>query len=144
MATQKQRAAARKNIKKAQSAGQSMPPTEHARAHPQGRGRQKPGTSGKGEFYRIVVRPKEQFVTFRTQDVGGPGHIERVAGKRQSGSWATQACLISKEDAHREGGRLVPDTTEARNLLARLGSEPMHAKGDIFEAKDRRNVPERE
>jgi len=144
MATQKQRAAARKNIKKAQSAWQSMSHTEHARAQPQGRGRQKPGTSGKGEFYRIVVRPKEQFVTFRTQDVGGPGHIERVAGKRQSGSWATQAWLISKEDAHREGDRLVPDTTEARNLLARLGSEPVHAKGDIFEAKDRRNVPERE
>jgi len=144
MATEKQRAAARKNIKKAQSAWQSMSHTEHARAQPQGRGRQKPGTSGKGEFYRIVVRPKEQFVTFRTQDVGGPGHIERVAGKRQSGSWATQAWLISKEDAHREGDRLVPDTTEARNLLASLGSEPMHAKGDIFEAKDRRNVPERE
>jgi hypothetical protein len=144
MATQKQREAARRNIKKAQAAWQSMSHTQHARSQPQGRGRQKPGMGGEGEFYRIVVRPKEQFVTFRTQDVGGPGHIERVAGKRESGSWATQAWLVSKQDAHREGGRLVPDTTEARNLLATLGSEPIHAKGDIFEAKDRRNVPERE
>jgi hypothetical protein len=144
MATQKQREAARRNIKKAQAAWQSMSHTQHARSQPQGRGRQKPGMGGEGEFYRIVVRPKEQFVTFRTQDVGGPGHIERVAGKRESGSWATQAWLVSKQDAHREGGRLVPDTTEACNLLATLGSEPIHAKGDIFEAKDRRNVPERE
>src|SRR5690242_18852808 len=135
MATERQRRAARRNIKKAQAAWQEMSHTEHARSQPQGRGRKKPGTGGEGEFYRIVVRPKEEFVTFRTQDVGGPGHVERVAGKRESGSWATQAWLVSKEDAHVEGERLVPDTADARDLLARLGSEPRHVKGDVFEAK---------
>ena len=144
MATQKQREAARRNVKKAQAAWQAMSPGQHARAQPQGRGRQKPGTTGEGEFYRVVVRPKEEFVTFRTQDVGGPGHVERVAGKRPSGSWATQTWLVSKQDAHVEGDRLVPDTADARNLLAKLGSEPMHVKGDVFEAKDRPNVPESE
>jgi len=144
MATEKQRAAARRNIKKAQAAWQSMSHTQHARSQPQGRGRMKPGTGGGGEYYRIVVRPKEEFVTFRTQDVGGPGHIERLAGKRQSGSWDTQAWLVSKQDAHVEGDRLVPDTTDARNLFAKLGSEPTHVKGDVFRAKDRPNVPERE
>jgi len=83
-------------------------------------------------------------VTFRTQDVGDQGHIERLAGKRESGSWDTQAWLVSKEDAHLEGDKLVPDTEDARDLLAKLGSEPTHVKGDIFKAKDRRNVPERE
>ena len=29
--------------------------------------RKKPGTGGSGKFYRIVVRPKEDFVTFRNQ-----------------------------------------------------------------------------
>src|SRR5438874_562937 len=72
MATQKQREAARRNVKKAQAAWKAMSPEQHARAQPQGRGRQKPGTTGEGEFYRVVVRPKEEFVTFRTQDVGGP------------------------------------------------------------------------
>src|SRR4051812_3756694 len=106
MATEKQRAAARRNIKKAQAAWKAMSHTEHARSQPQGRGREKPGTTGGGEFYRIEVRPKGEFVTFRTQDVGGPGHIERLAGKRQSGSWDTQAWLVSKQDAHIEGDKL--------------------------------------
>jgi hypothetical protein len=144
MATQKQREAARRNVKKAQAARQSMSHTEHARAQPQGRGRRKPGTTGEGEFFRIQVRPKDGFVTFRTQDVGGPGHIERVAGKRGSGSWATQAWLVSKQDAHPEGDKLVPDTADARKLFAGLGSEPVHVKGDIFQARDRPNVSERE
>ena len=111
---------------------------------PEGRNRQKPGTTGEGEFYRVTVRPKEEFVTFRTQDVGDRGHIERVAGKRSSGSWDTQAWLISKSDAHIEGGELVPDTEGAREVLADLGSRPSHVTGDVFEAKPRPNVPERE
>jgi hypothetical protein len=144
MATAKQRAAARKNIKKAQQTWQSMSHREHARSQPEGRRRAKPGTRGGGEFYRIVVRPKDEFVTFRTQDVGDPGHVERLAGKRPNGSWATQAWLVSKDDAHVEGQRLVPDAAEVRDLLEKLGSKPVHIKGDIFEAKDRPNVPERE
>lgn len=144
MATERQRQAARRNIKKAQAALKKMSHTEHARSQPQGRGREKPGTGGEGEFYRIVVRPREEFDTFRTQDVGEPGGLERVAGKRESGSWDTEAWLVSKQDAHMDGDRLVPDTADARNLFAKLGSEPRHVKGDIFEAKDRPNVPERE
>ncbi len=144
MASQKQREAARRNIRKAQAAWQSMSKRQHARAQPEGQQRQKPSTTGQGQYYRINVRPKTEFVSFRTQDVGEPGHIQRVAGKRQSGSWDTQTWLVSKEDAHREGERLVPDTEETRDLIARLGSEPVHVKGDIFQAKPRRNVPERE
>ena len=75
--------------------------------------------------------------------MGGPGHIERIAGQRPSGSWATQAWLLSKQDAHIEDERLVPNTAEARKLLASLGSEPQHVKGDLFRAADRPNVPER-
>jgi hypothetical protein len=144
MATQKQIAAARRNIKKAQAAWKAMSHKDHARAQPQGRKRAKPGTTGEGGFYRVRVRPKEEFVTFRTQDVGEPGEIERVAGKRQSGSWDTQTWLISKECAHVEDGKLIPDTPEARQVLDRLGSKPQHVKGDVFEAKPRPNVPEHE
>jgi hypothetical protein len=102
-----------------------------------------PGSKGTGKYFRVIVRPKEEFVTFRTQDVGDPGHIQRVAGKRRSGSWDTQAWLISKEDAHVESDKLVPDTSEAKQLLNTLGSEPVRAKADILKAKDRPNVPER-
>ena len=144
MATQKQRETAKRNIKKAQATWKSMSHEEHARSQPQGRQRQKPGTTGGGEYFRIQVRPKEDFVMFRTQDVGDSGHIQRLAGKRQSGSWATQTWLVDKSDAHLEDGVLVADTAEARELFEELGSMPVHVQGDIFKARDRPNVPERE
>lgn len=142
MATMKQRQAAKNNIKKAQSRWRSMSSRQHARSQPEGRKRQRPGAGG-GSFYRVEVRPKTEFVTFRTQDVGGKGHIERVAGKRASGSWATAAWLIGKEDAHVSGRKLVADSSDAKKLLKKLGSEPVRRSGDRFQAKDRPNVPER-
>jgi hypothetical protein len=144
MATTKQREAARQNIKKAQAAWKSMSHRQHALAQPEGRRRAKPGTKGEGEYYRIVVRPKNEFTTFRFQDVGDPGHLQRLAGKRGSGSWATHAWLVAKEDAHIEGDKLVPDSQDAKDLLNKLRGEPKYEKGDIFTAKDRRNIPERE
>jgi hypothetical protein len=143
MATNKQKEAAKENIKKAQQRWQEMTPREHALAQPEGRKRAKPGTTGEGEYFRIVLRPKDEFTTFRTQDVGEKGHILRLAGKRSSGSWATEAWLIHKGDAHVEGDTLLGDTDDARKVIAALGSVPKHVQGDIFEAKDRPNVPER-
>ncbi|HEY7545092.1 MAG TPA: hypothetical protein VID27_09430 [Blastocatellia bacterium] len=144
MATEKQKRAAKKNIEKAQEAWQEMTPRQRALAQPEGRKRQKPGSTGEGDFYRIEVRPKGEFTSFRTQDVGEKGGIERVAGKRSSGSWADQAWLISKEHAHVTDGKLVPDTPEAREVLESLGSEPEHIGGDRFKARPRPNVPESE
>jgi hypothetical protein len=143
MATEKQRQSAKQNIKKAQTRWKSMSHREHATAQPEGRGRKKPGTTGKGNYYRAEVRPKDEFTTFRTQDVGEHGHLQRVAGKRSSGSWSTTTWLINKEDAHVQDGKLVPDTKDAKDLLKKLGSEPRHLSGDRFKAKDRPNVPER-
>ena len=51
--------------------------------------------------------------------------------------------LVSKEDAHVEDGKLVGDTKEAKDLLKKLRSKPVHIRGDRFQAKPRRNVPER-
>ena len=143
MATRTQRRAAKRNIRKAQAAWRGMSSRAHARRQPSGRGRAKPGARGGGGFFHIEVRPRREFRTFRTQDVGKKGGLERVAGKRASGSWDTQKWLISKEHAHRVGGRLVPDTADARKLLKVLGAPPRHVAGDRFKAKDRPNVPER-
>ena len=144
MATSKQRTAARRNIRNGQAARQSMSRRQLARAQPEGRKRKKPGTQGGGEYYHVVVRPKDEFVTFRTQDVGEPGHIQRVAGKRSSGSWDTVKWLISKADAHVETGKLAGNTEAAKKALAALGSKPVHVTGDVFKAKPRPNVPERD
>ena len=54
----------KKNIKKAQATWQGMSPRERSRAQPEGRGRAKPGTTGKGEYYHIEVRPKESSPLF--------------------------------------------------------------------------------
>jgi hypothetical protein len=142
MTSDKQKEAAKENIKKAQQKWQEMTPRERAAAQPEGRKRAKPGTKGEGDYFRIVLRSKDDFTTFRYHDVGDKGHILRLAGKRSSGSWDTQAWLISKEDAHLEGDTIVADTDDARKLLAGLGTKPTHVKGDVFEAKDRPNVPE--
>ena len=143
MATKKQTAAARENIKKAQAKWRAMSPREHARAQLQGRARVKPGIKGKGDYYRVIVRPKEEFATFRYHDVGRPGHVQRLAGKRSSGSWDDQAWLISKQDAHIKNTKLIADTAAARKILEVIGPVKL-VKGDIFQGHPRRNVPERE
>jgi hypothetical protein len=143
MATSKQKTAAKRNIKKAQKKWSEMSPRQHAQSQPEGRSRAKIGTQGGGDYYRIVVRDKNDFTTFRYHDVGQKGHIQRLAGKRSTGSWGTQAWLISKDDAHISDGKLVPDTSDARNLIQKLGSNPKHIRGDVFEAKDRPNIPEK-
>ena len=112
MTTEKQRQAAKRSIRKAQRAWQDMSSRAHARAQPEGRGRAKPGSTGEGAYYHIEVRPKGQFAMFRTHDVGKKGGIQRVAGKRRTGSWDDQTWLISKQHAQtapridtREDGR---------------------------------------
>ncbi len=143
MASVKQKRAARRNIKKAQSRWRSMSRQQHAKAQPQGRARKKPGTGGKGKYYRVVVRPKSEFSSFRLHDVGRKGHIQRLAGKRKTGSWDTQAWLIAKTDACVSGGILVGKTAESKKVISRLSAKPRKVKGDVFKAKPRRNVPEK-
>src|SRR6266508_2472055 len=109
----------------------------------QTRTRKKPGSGGQGDYYHIEVREGDDFETYRTQDVGEAGHLQRVAGKRSSGSWATVKWLISKEDAHVEDGKLVGDTKDAKDLIKKLGSQPVQVSGERVKAKDRRNVPEK-
>ena len=142
MATLKQKKAAKKNIKKAQAKWKSMTHRQHALAQPEGRARQKPGTTGKGNFFRIEVRPKSEFKTFRIQDVGRKGGLERLAGKRSSGSWDTVAWLVSKEDAKIKNRELIIKDSKAKSVLKNLRGPILRVKGDIFRAYPRANVPE--
>src|SRR6185369_14420647 len=136
MATERQREAARQNVKKAQATWQGMSFRQHSAVHPQGNSRAKPGTAASGQYYRIMVRPKEHFTTFRYQDVGEPGGLKRLAGRRSNGSWGTQSWLISKDYAHIEDDKLVADHPQAHDLLRQLGGDPVREKGDVFHAKD--------
>lgn len=142
MATKKQSAAAKKNIKKAQAVWRGMTKRQRTLAQPQGRARKKPGSTGGGKFYRIVVRDKNDFTSFRVQDVGEKGGLERLAGRRSSGSWDTVSWLISKEDAHVKNGHLIITDKKARSVLKSLSGHIYHVKGDIFRAHPAKNVPE--
>ena len=104
--------------------------------------RKAPGSSGRGDYYHVEVRPGESFVTFQTQDVGRRGHIQRVAGRRSSGYWTTVKWLIGKEDAHIQDEKLVPDSKAAKAVIKQLGSQPVRLVGDRFRAKPNRNVSE--
>ena len=106
--------------------------------------RAKPGARGRGSFFHIQVRPRTEFVSFRMQDVGGRGGIERLAGQRANGSWDTQKWLVGKSEAHIDGRKLVADSLAAEKVLGQLGSAPRHLGGDRFVAKPRRNIPEAE
>jgi hypothetical protein len=142
MASEKQRRAARKNVKKAQAAWRGMSHRQRAIAQPQGPNRARPGVGGSGKYYRIQVRPKEDFVSFRYHDVGRPGHVLRLAGRRSSGVWSDVAWLISKKDAHVSDGVLVGDELQARKVLQVIGPAK-HLRGDVFKGHPRKNVSER-
>lgn len=106
--------------------------------------RAKPGSRSSGSFFHIEVRPAREFSSFRMQDVGRPGGVERLAGRRPNGSWDTQKWLIEKTQAHIADGTLVPDSAAAAKVLASLGSSPIHIRGDRFRARPRRDVAEKE
>ncbi len=106
--------------------------------------RAKPGSRGSGRFFHIEVRPSTEFVAFRVQDIGAPGGVERVAGRRASGSWDTAKWLVEKTEAHVEDDHLVPDSPEAKRLFESFGSTPVHVDGDRFRASPRRDIPEEE
>ena len=77
----------------------------------------------------------------------GDGIMVRMASRgRKSGGATTKGETNGGPDRSPNvaGGKLIPDTAEAREVIAKLGSKPVHVKGDTFEAKPRPNVPERE
>lgn len=102
--------------------------------------RKSPGAGG-GRFYRIEVRPKGQFVAFRTQDVGERDGLERIAGKRSSGSWDTATWLVEKDKAHVAGERLIIDDPKAKTVLKQIRRPITHKKGDVFTAALRKSAP---
>lgn len=107
--------------------------------------RKAPGTGGKGKFFRIVVRPKDEFTSFRVQDVGSAGHLERLAGHRPSGSWDTVSWLVSKDDAHIAGEKLVITNKKVKEAIEKGTSGAIkHVRADVFQAHPRKNVPEKD
>lgn len=144
MTDSKQQQAAKQNIRKAQRKWQNMSHKQRAAAQPEGRDRAKPGTAGEGDYYRVIIRPKSDFAEFRTHDVGRDGHTQRLSGRRKTGSWATHAWLIHKDDAHVDDqGYLRGETDGVKKVLNNLRTVPHRMRADLFRSNPRENVPER-
>jgi hypothetical protein len=72
------------------------------------------------------------------------GGLERLAGKRRSGSWDTATWLVGKSISHIDKhGHLVVDSPKARSFLKQIKGRIVHIKGDIFRAHPK-NVPEKD
>ena len=140
----KQCAAARRNIKKSQVMWQSMTPRQHSRANP----RTRADETRRHRRRRVLSHHRAAEGAVRDLPHSRCRRTEtHSASGRQMCKWVVGHADVAGEQgrhAHREGRRLVPDTKDAKNLFAKLSTSPKHVKGDIFEAKDRLNVPERE
>ena len=97
---------------------------------------------GGGKFYHVIVRPKSQFVLFRNHDDGRKGHVERLAGKKKNGNWATHAWLVDKREAKIVDDILVGKNSKVQNVLSRLRRKPVWKNGDVFIAGPEINVRE--
>lgn len=90
-------------------------------------------------FYRIEVRHRKGFTTFKKDDVGKKGGLVRVCGKREDGKWVTIRWLVSKKDAHVDAERnLILDDPRVRAMLKNIRGRIVHVKGIIYVAKPRR------
>jgi len=131
----------KQNVKKTQVSWRSKLAQTHARSQPEGKERAKPGSTEKGEYYHVEIRPREEFTRFHTY-VNEKTGIQRVAGRHKTGTWDDQEWLISKEDAHIENERLIPDSAEAQDFFKALGSKPVHVMADRFKVNPEHNLPE--
>lgn len=127
---------------------QELPSAQHSHWHPSA-SRERPKAVARNKkddkkeqtgYFRIRVRPAENFVTFRMQQIGNPGYIQRVAGQRKSGNWDTQTWLIPKKDARVEGNKLVIDS---EIVLGAIKGAITRVKGDMFRARPKPKSPER-
>jgi hypothetical protein len=121
-----------------------MSKKQRSARQPKGTSRKKPGIGDDGSYYRVVLRPKSEFVKFRTHDVGREGHTKRIAGKRSSGSWATHSWLIHKNDANVEEDQLKTNDKKIKKILGSLRGPIKKYKGNVFRAKPRKNIPEKD
>lgn len=96
--------------------------------------RKEPGSTGEGQYFHLIVRPKDQFTLFETKDVGRRGHSLLVLGKTKEGKWSTHKWLINKKDAYVNlDGALKSDDYRIQQILDYCNGNLTHSEGDIFQ-----------
>lgn len=91
--------------------------------------------------YRITVRPKNQYTTFRTQEIV-PG-LKRIAGRRFNGTWVTVTWLVSKDCARLDEREcLIISNRKIHVLMDHIKSPIKPVDGDVFKAEPVLHAPE--
>lgn len=70
----------------------------------------------KGKQLRIRVASPRKFTTFRTQDVGSPGGLMRVAGYSEKTGYETQSWRVNLDD--------YDDLAEVSQVISGLDVRP--------------------
>lgn len=97
--------------------------------------REEPDLREEDKYFQIEVRPKEDFVLFRTEEAGFPGNTLLVMGKQKNGHWATHKWLIDKKDAYitPDGKIKSDDFTVQRIIDYYCDGELVHKGKDVFQ-----------
>lgn len=85
-----------------------------------------------GTYYRIIMRPRSNFVSVRSETPTGLNKIQQINGKAPNGQWSTQSWLVRKDGARIENEVLIGDTKAIRSLLKALNGIVQRTKGDEF------------
>lgn len=76
-----------------------------------------------GNYYHIIVKdvPQSKVKQYRTQDVGTPGHLQRLVAKLKDGRWITTSWHLSQQDAYVKNSRLHSQDSGIQQFINKLG-----------------------
>ena len=88
-----------------------------------------------GQYFIIIIRPRDEFVKFKSDPVSGEGMLQQIHGQNSKKQWSTQSWLISKEGATVNKGKLVSTSHHVSKLLRAIGGKITKLSDDTFLVK---------
>lgn len=85
-----------------------------------------------GEYFRIIVRPRKKFLTFKSEPISSDGMLQQIHGQLPDKRWSTYAWLVNKQGAKAQEKTLVATTTSVTHLFRALNKKIIHVKDDTY------------
>lgn len=89
----------------------------------------------KGQYYRIVVRPRDSFTAFKSEPMSDDGMLQQIHGRLPNKKWTTHAWLVDQKGANKKGSTLVGTTASVTHLFRVLNKKITHVEDDIYKLK---------
>jgi len=76
-----------------------------------------------GNYYHIKVKevPQGKIKQYRTQDVGTPGHLQRLVAELKDGRWVTTSWHLAQQDAYVSNRKLMSQDSSIQSFINKLG-----------------------